>query len=145
MVRSNSGHYNIERRRYAGRPEFARLPAKVISVRQDSRKRWNFYIERQSPKQLVIKRKCNNYVSAHVWKKHRKLLNPTFNHKILRSFIPMFNEKTKIMADNLKQMLHQKKMFDISQPFFACTLDTVCGESEDPPKRHKSMDSGLCF
>ncbi|XP_037041332.1 cytochrome P450 4d1-like isoform X2 [Bradysia coprophila] len=66
---------------------------------------------------------------AHIWKQHRKLLNPTFNHKILTSFIPIFNEKSKIMADKLKQMLNQENLFDISKPFFACTLDTVCATS----------------
>ncbi|KAJ6636721.1 putative cytochrome P450, partial [Pseudolycoriella hygida] len=63
---------------------------------------------------------------AHIWKPTRKLLNPTFNNKILSSFIPVFNEKTKIMADNLMPLSHGAEPFDISKQFFACTLDMVC-------------------
>lgn len=45
------------------------------------------------------------------------------------------------MADNLQQMIHQENHFDISKQFFACTLDTVCGKSEDP----LSYNLGTCW
>lgn len=61
----------------------------------------------------------------HVWKPQRKLLNPTFNNKILLSFVPIFNEKARIMADILNKKVGEKT-FDISKVFYACTLETVC-------------------
>lgn len=69
---------------------------------------------------------------AHIWKPTRKLLNPTFNNKIMSSFIPIFNERTKTMVDNLERMVDQDH-FDISKQFFACTLEMVCGKFEDNP------------
>lgn len=61
------------------------------------------------------------------WKPIRKLLNPTFNLKILQSFVPIFNDKTKIMLENLDREAGNLN-FDLSQYMHACTLDMVCGE-----------------
>ncbi|KAJ6636722.1 Cytochrome P450 4C1 [Pseudolycoriella hygida] len=61
----------------------------------------------------------------HKWKSQRKLLNPTFNNKILLSFVPIFNEKSQILADVLDKKVGQKN-FDISKQLFACTLEMVC-------------------
>lgn len=75
---------------------------------------------------------------AHIWKPTRKLLNPTFNNKILSSFIPVFNERTKTMVDNLEEFVDQDQ-FDISKQFFACTLEMVCGKFEK-----KNLKGGKC-
>lgn len=61
------------------------------------------------------------------WKPIRKLLNPTFNLKILQSFVPIFNDKTNIMLENLDKEAGNPN-FDLSQYMHACTLDMVCGE-----------------
>lgn len=75
-----------------------------------------------------IKKKL--FHTAHIWKPLRKLLNPTFSHKILSSFIPIFNEKIKIMADNLEPLIYRTEHFDICKPFFTCTMDMVCGKTD---------------
>lgn len=61
------------------------------------------------------------------WKPIRKLLNPTFNLKILQSFVPIFNDKTNIMLENLDKEAGNPN-FDLSKYMHACTLDMVCGE-----------------
>lgn len=61
------------------------------------------------------------------WKPIRKLLNPTFNLKILQSFVPIFNDKTNIMLENLDKETGNKN-FDLSKYMHACTLDMVCGK-----------------
>ena len=67
-------------------------------------------------------------IPAHVWRSHRKLLNPTFNNKILLSFMSIFNAKSQILADVLAEKVNEKA-FDISKQIFACTLETVCCKS----------------
>lgn len=61
------------------------------------------------------------------WKPIRKLLNPTFNLKILQSFVPIFNDKTNICLGNLDKEAGNPN-FDLSKYMHACTLDMVCGE-----------------
>lgn len=67
------------------------------------------------------------FVAGEYWKPIRKLLNPTFNLKILQSFVPIFNEKTNIMVKNLDKEAGNGT-FDVSKYIFACTLDMVCGK-----------------
>lgn len=76
---------------------------------------------------ISIKSLFNLSLAGAFWKPIRKLLNPSFNLKILQSFVPIFNDKTNIMLDNLEAEVG-KKNFDVSQYMFACTLDMVCGE-----------------
>lgn len=66
-------------------------------------------------------------IDASVWKPIRKLLNPSFNMKILQSFVSIFNEKTNVMLEKLDKEVDQNA-FDISPYMFACTLDMVCGK-----------------
>ncbi|XP_037041326.1 cytochrome P450 4C1-like isoform X1 [Bradysia coprophila] len=63
---------------------------------------------------------------ANVWRPHRKMLNSTFNFNILNSFLPIFNDKAKLMVTNMEKELG-KDQFDVSTYLFACTLDMVCG------------------
>lgn len=60
------------------------------------------------------------------WRPIRKLLNSTFNLKILQSFVPIFNDKTKIMLEILDKEAENSN-FDLSKYMHACTLDMVCG------------------
>lgn len=54
-------------------------------------------------------------------------MNPSFNLKILQSFVPIFNEKTKSMLDKLDKEAGNAN-FDILPFMNACTLDMVCGK-----------------
>lgn len=60
-----------------------------------------------------------------MWKMHRKYLNPCFNPKLLQSFLPIFNKKSKILADRLKVKLG-KDEFDVYNFIGKCTLDMIC-------------------
>lgn len=44
------------------------------------------------------------------------------------SYIPIFNEKSKLMVDQLNIKMNEKS-FNISNYIFTCTLDITCGES----------------
>lgn len=59
------------------------------------------------------------------WREHRKFLNPTFNLKILKSFVPIFNNQTNILRDILSNE-EENRIFDIYKYMDRCTLDTVC-------------------
>lgn len=54
-------------------------------------------------------------------------MNPSFNLKILQSFVPIFNEKAKFMLNKLDEQAGNAN-FDILPFMNACTLDMVCGK-----------------
>lgn len=58
-----------------------------------------------------------------VWKFHRRALNPTLNTKMVISFVPVFNQKAKVMVDRLESSLG--KSLDIYRPLFKCLSDTI--------------------
>lgn len=61
------------------------------------------------------------------WKAHRKFLNPCFSLKILQSYMPIFNEQSAIMMENLEQKVDQGS-FNFYESMDACTLDMICRE-----------------
>lgn len=67
------------------------------------------------------------YKAGTFWKPIRKLMNPSFNSKILQSFVPIFNDKTKSMLNKLDKEAGNRN-FDILPFMNACTLDMVCGK-----------------
>lgn len=67
------------------------------------------------------------FLAGAFWRPIRKLLNPSFNLKILQSFVPIFNNKTKIMLENLEKEAGNPN-FDFAPYMHACTLDMVCGK-----------------
>lgn len=58
-----------------------------------------------------------------IWKQHRKALNPTFSTKVINSFIPIFNVKAKILADQMDKNVGTS--FDIYRPIFKALTDTI--------------------
>lgn len=54
-------------------------------------------------------------------------MNPSFNLKILQSFVPVFNEKAQTMLNQLDTQTGNAH-FDILPFLNACTLDMVCGK-----------------
>lgn len=69
---------------------------------------------------------------AETWKMHRRALNPTFNHKILLNFIPIFNEKARICVDKFEQYVN--KPFDIYRPIYKLVTDILV---------HSALDSKM--
>ncbi|KAH8383501.1 hypothetical protein KR009_008941 [Drosophila setifemur] len=53
------------------------------------------------------------------WSLHRKLLNPAFSHKMLLSFLPIFNQETGLLLDQLKPLQDdgEKNLIPLLQRF----------------------------
>ncbi|XP_031632667.1 cytochrome P450 4C1-like isoform X2 [Contarinia nasturtii] len=66
-----------------------------------------------------------NERSAARWKPLRKLLNPMFNLKTLKSFIPVFNVKSRIMLKELRDEVGRPE-FNLLHYTSACSLDSIC-------------------
>lgn len=62
-----------------------------------------------------------------MWKAHRKFLNPCFSLKILQSYMPIFNEQSEVMMQNLAAKL-DGSIFNFYEFMDACTLDMICRE-----------------
>ncbi|CAB3406687.1 unnamed protein product [Caenorhabditis bovis] len=62
------------------------------------------------------------------WRPKRKLLTPTFHYDILKDFLPIFNEQSKILTDKMER--HPKnKPLDVLSTVTLCTLDIICETS----------------
>ncbi|CAG9861488.1 unnamed protein product [Phyllotreta striolata] len=59
------------------------------------------------------------------WKKHRKLISPTFNQQILDSFVEVFSEQADVLVGNLEKHAG-KGEFDVFHAISTCTLDIIC-------------------
>ncbi|KAJ8916519.1 hypothetical protein NQ315_000161 [Exocentrus adspersus] len=59
------------------------------------------------------------------WKKHRKLLMPTLNQKILDGFVEVIYRRAETLVDKLKEV-SGKGEFDIFDKISKCTVDTFC-------------------
>lgn len=59
-----------------------------------------------------------------MWKSHRKILEPAFKTNVLKSFLPIFNEKSKIFVKVMQERLNEKEfnMFDAVAPL---ALDNI--------------------
>lgn len=80
------------------------------------------------------KNKWNEIISFHIlslagasWKPLRKLMNPTFNLKILQSFLPIFSERTRYFVSNIGNE-KENTPFDVLPYTEMCTLDSICCE-----------------
>lgn len=60
------------------------------------------------------------------WKVHRKLLNPSFQYKIVNSFESIFNGHAKELVVQLEKMVDCEE-FDILAMIKTCAIDTICG------------------
>ncbi|GAB0086064.1 hypothetical protein DMENIID0001_000500 [Sergentomyia squamirostris] len=64
-------------------------------------------------------------LDASKWKLHRKLINSTFNLKILKSFVPIFNKEFKMMISQISKIAG-KYPIDLNEYIEPVTLDIVC-------------------
>ncbi|XP_058823417.1 cytochrome P450 4C1-like isoform X2 [Topomyia yanbarensis] len=64
-----------------------------------------------------------------VWKVHRKVLNPTFNTRILNSFIPIFTDCVNKMITNMYKHDNPEKAVNILHYTSPCTLAMICRTS----------------
>lgn len=61
------------------------------------------------------------------WKPMRKVLTPMLNLKMLQSFIPIFNEKSKTFVEELNKEVGQPQ-FNILPYANLSALCSICGE-----------------
>ncbi|XP_075228122.1 cytochrome P450 4g1-like [Lycorma delicatula] len=64
--------------------------------------------------------------SGENWKQLRKMVNPTFNQKILEGFTKCFNEESKILVKVLEKKV-DAPTFDIHDYVARMALDILCG------------------
>ncbi|KAF0752653.1 cytochrome P450 4C1-like isoform X1, partial [Aphis craccivora] len=63
---------------------------------------------------------------VHKWRKHRRLITPVFNANRLDQFFPVFNEKNRILIENLKKELGKTQPFDLLDYLMKTNLDIIC-------------------
>lgn len=63
-------------------------------------------------------------VNGPMWKKHRKILNPSFRISVLQELIPTFDEKSRIFVKNLEAKVGNEQ-FNIFNYMSACSLETL--------------------
>lgn len=61
------------------------------------------------------------------WKRHRKIIMPAFNQKLLDSFVEVFVETSDILVQVLKKYVGRKDL-DIHDLMGRCSLDSICGK-----------------
>lgn len=66
--------------------------------------------------------------SADKWRKHHRLISPAFNSTASNQFLPVFNENTLTLINNLKAELGRTQMFNIWDYVFLSLTDTICRE-----------------
>lgn len=69
-------------------------------------------------------------ISAHIWRRQRKQLNPTFNIRILTSFLPIFEACCQQLVDDLKPLVNGER-FDALYYTTRCALDMILKSSLD--------------
>ncbi|KAH8283844.1 hypothetical protein KR054_003202 [Drosophila jambulina] len=75
------------------------------------------------------------------WSIHRKLLNPAFGHKVLLSFLPIFNRETALLMDQLKPLENdgEKDLIPLLQSFtLSVATQTTMGSDAKSEENFRS-------
>uniref|UniRef100_A0A6J0UR60 Cytochrome P450 4B1-like n=1 Tax=Pogona vitticeps TaxID=103695 RepID=A0A6J0UR60_9SAUR len=59
------------------------------------------------------------------WSKHRKLLTPGFHYNILKPYVALMAESTKVMLDKWEQLITQEKSVELFEHVSLMTLDNI--------------------
>ncbi|XP_077301146.1 cytochrome P450 4g1-like [Arctopsyche grandis] len=62
--------------------------------------------------------------SGDLWKRHRHILNPSFNKICIKSYFVIHNKHAKHMSDNMAKMCN-KGLVDVAPHSLRCTADTI--------------------
>ena len=62
------------------------------------------------------------------WKKHRKMITPSFHFKILQDFHEIMNKNSAIFIEKLRKASEGDSIFDIQDMIHFFTLDLICGK-----------------
>lgn len=67
------------------------------------------------------------------WRVHRKVLNPGFSPVILKNFVPMFDERSRVLIKSFEAKINQEE-FDVFPEMSAFFLDTILRAALDLDK-----------
>lgn len=62
------------------------------------------------------------------WKERRKLITPTFHFNMLKTYLNIFNNESKIMVKNIENFASNKEEVDVINYSKKLTLDIICGK-----------------
>lgn len=65
-------------------------------------------------------------IVAPQWRLQRKLIQPTFNAKILNTFMKVFDNQSKVLASKMKRYLNGPE-FELFDLLALALLDMLCG------------------
>ncbi|KAJ6650355.1 hypothetical protein lerEdw1_012542 [Lerista edwardsae] len=92
-------------------------------------------------------------ISGPKWVQHRKLLTPGFHYTILKPYVTLVAESTKVMLDKWEQLVTQEKSVELFEHVSLMTLDSImkcafshisnCQMDRNNPYVHAVLD--LCF
>ena len=68
-------------------------------------------------------------LSAHVWKVHRKILNPSFSFNVLKHLIPLFKEKVDKLISEINERDHEKEIDMLNVSATGVEIDTKSQET----------------
>ncbi|XKL64201.1 hypothetical protein PGB90_004287 [Kerria lacca] len=60
------------------------------------------------------------------WRKHRRIINPAFNNRVLEGFFGIFNDKTNNLLIKLEEVANTDKYFDLWDYISPVALDVIC-------------------
>lgn len=65
-------------------------------------------------------------VSGEYWRRHRKIITPTFHFKVLEKFVPIFAKNSLIFVDKLAKLSDED--LNIMPLVALCALDIISGK-----------------
>lgn len=63
---------------------------------------------------------------GHKWRAHRKLIAPTFHLNVLKSFIELFNDNSRLVCNKMRAL--KGETFDCHDYMSECTVEILLGE-----------------
>lgn len=76
-----------------------------------------------------------------IWRPNRRALNPTFNMTMIQSYIPLLNEKSRILLQ--KMDAHAGKSADLYKTIFVCMIDMVTKTTMGSEMHLQKSDRGV--
>ncbi|XP_014454162.1 cytochrome P450 4B1 isoform X2 [Alligator mississippiensis] len=64
-------------------------------------------------------------LSGPKWFKHRRLLTPAFHYDVLKPYVSLISDSTKVMLDKWEQLITQKKSVELFEHVSLMTLDSI--------------------
>lgn len=85
------------------------------------------FLKKAFPYEFLYNRTGILTAEPHVWKEHRRALNPTLGPKMVSSFVPIFNEKSKKMVDLMERQVGE--VVDMHLIMFRAAIDSIMSAS----------------